>query len=827
MSDRYELLVEGMTCQHCVARVEKAIQGVAGVSHVDVQLDSGRAIVRGGAPHLAIEAIEAAGYHARPVAEAPAACPAEQPAPQTPSQTPLTSGYRIEIEDMTCASCVARVEKAIASVAGVTEASVNLVEGAAYVAGGNPQQVVNAIVDQGYPARVVEQRREDTVTLCFASPLDDAEQQRAQAVLNGVSAQTYEWINPRCCRFSAATHPGRYLLALDNEGFDARITEETEDPYRLQAQQTRRAIRASISRALLAGSVGGGLMFAHMAGLLPGVDAASPLTDLHGRGFWVIMATLCLFTMAYSGGSYYIGAWKQAKHGQTNMDTLVAVGTAAAWLSSVMLILVPDFIPQAQRHLYLDTSVLILAFLQFGHALEIRAKARTGKAIGALVELAPKTARVMIDQHEIELPVSSLQRGDVFVTRPGERIATDGTVIDGSSSVDESMITGESLPVAKQQGDKVTGGTINQSGLLRVHVEQVGEDTTLASIIRAVKQAQMSKPPIGKLVDRIAAVFVPVVIVIAIVTFVAWLGLGPGPQLPFALTTGIAVLVIACPCALGLATPIAIMVGMGRAAQLGILIRNGDALQSAAGITHLVVDKTGTLTEGRPVVTVVLCADGIDEKDALRWAASLENASEHPLAHAVVQSAGQHNLAIVPVQSFHAEAGQGISGKVDDRLLVIGRQEWIQSRGIDIDNALLQGARDIADGAATPVWLADESRALAVLGLRDPVRSDTPAAIKLLREQGIELVMCTGDHPDTARAVGQELGIRVIHSRVLPRHKADVVKALQQRASIVGMVGDGVNDAPALAQANVGFAIGSGTDVAIESADVTLANNSL
>jgi Cu+-exporting ATPase len=723
---------------------------------------------------------------------------------------------------------VARVEKAILAVDGVIDASVNLVEGAAYVVGGDPEHVVGAVTDQGYPSHLAKRQTTNNILLVFEAPLEDAEQQRAIDALQRFSPEDQiRWSDPQRCQISTSAHPADALLALRDAGLAARIVEDTEDPYAVQEQQARHHIHQSIRRAILAACVGFGLMLAMNLGVLPAIDSGSSLTDLHGRGLWLVIALLCLFTMVYSGHSYYTGAWKQARHGHANMDTLVAVGTAAAWLSSVILILVPDFIPQAQRHVYLETSVLILAFLQFGHALEIRARARTGKAIGALIELAPKTARILRHQKEVELPVSLLRAGDVFMVRPGETIATDGTVIDGSSSVNESMITGESLPVARHTNDTVTGGTLNRSGLLRVRVDRVGDDTTLASIIQSVKRAQMSKPPIGRLVDQIAAVFVPIVLVIAALTFSGWLYLGPEPQLPFALTTAIAVLVIACPCALGLATPIAIMVGMGRAAQLGILIRNGDALQSAAGITHLLVDKTGTLTEGQPRITGFHCIESAGEERVLQWAASLEHASEHPLAQTIVASASEREIQIIPVQSFHAEAGQGVRGSLENRMFYIGRQEWIESHHVGIDRALHEHARRMAQQAMTPVWLADETRALAVLGLRDPVREDTPAAIRKLHAQGIEVVMCTGDHAQTAQAVARELAIKSVHSRVLPEDKADVVKGLQQQGFTVGMVGDGINDAPALAQAQVGFAIGSGTDVAIQSADITLASNSL
>ena len=816
-----------MTCPHCVARVEKAVLAVDQVTAVNVQLEAGQAQVTGGLPHQVIAAIEAAGYEARPLAEVPDTCNITT-GPATSVSPAAKDSYRIDIDDMSCASCVARVEKAILAVDGVSDASVNLVEGAAYVVGGDANAVANAVIDQGYPARATLPTSHGKARLVFTTTLSNADKIRVDTLFSSITAESeINWPDNQHGEFEVRTHPVDYLLALEQAGYAATFTEDTEDPYIVQDRQARQQIHQSVKRALLAGIIGLGLMGTMMTGMLPGVAADSSLTDLSGRGFWLATALICLLTMIYSGHSYYLGAWKQLRHGQANMDTLVAVGTAAAWLASLLLILTPDFVPSAHRHLYLETSVLILAFLQFGHALEIRARARTGRAIGALVELTPKTARLIRNGREWTLPVSLLGIGDLFLTKPGEAIATDATVVEGPSRVDESMITGEPLTVLKEAGDTLTGGTINQSGVLTARVTRMGDDTTLAGIIQSVKQAQMSKPPIGRLVDRIAAVFVPIVLVIAFLTFCIWYLAGPAPQLSYALTTAIAVLVIACPCALGLATPIAIMVGMGRAAQFGVLIRNGDALQSAADITHLVVDKTGTLTEGRPQVTELYCRGKLSEAQALTWAASLENLSEHPLAQAILESAQQRNLPLIPVSNFQAEPGCGISATVDDKKLYIGRHEWFAERGIEIDTTLLDHEQRMARRGATPVWLANDNSTLAVLGLRDPVRQDTPAALGMLSSQGIQLVMCTGDHPETAQSVALELGIGIVHSRVLPEDKAQVIKALQSEGYKVGMVGDGVNDAPALAQANVGFAIGAGTDVAIESADVTLASNSL
>jgi Cu+-exporting ATPase len=553
-------------------------------------------------------------------------------------------------------------------------------------------------------------------------------------------------------------------------------------------------------------------------GLLPPLVAASP--------FWLGIALLCLFVMWYSGWNYYRGAWMQARHLSSNMDSLVALGTAAAWLSSTLLVLKPDFIPGGGQ-LYFDASVMILAFLQFGHALETRAKRTTSEAIGSLIELAPKTAQLVRRGEELELPVSLLRLGDRVRVRPGERIAIDGRVVEGASSVDESMLTGESLPRAKIPGDEVIGGTINQSGTLLFEVSRLGDETTLAHIIEMVKRAQMSKPPIGRLVDRVAGVFVPVVILIALATFAGWLLFGPEPQAAYALTAGIAVLVIACPCALGLATPIAIMVGMGRAAQLNILIRNSDALRSASGLTHLVVDKTGTLTQGRPAITKVTAVEGLSDDEVIRLAASLESGSAHPLAAAVLRAASARGLKLSTVEGFESIAGRGIVGRSAEGALLLGSRQFMQERGVALPEGLLAAAANEAAAAGTPIWLARDGALLGLLILRDPVRHDSREAVHQLHRQGIKLVMCTGDNQVTAQAVASELGIDQIHSEVLPADKLEVVKSLQQQGFRVGMVGDGVNDAPALAQADTGFAIGSGTDVAISNADITLAGDSL
>ncbi len=725
--------------------------------------------------------------------------------------------YLIQVADMTCASCVAAVERAIKSVSGVSQAQVNLVEKQARVVGGDPVAVVNAVIDQGYDAGLIEEHLpSDRLVLQFQGAADE----KLEALLSDLGTDVQ--IHWPGVELTTRRHPADLLLQLRDAGFDASLEEQFEDPYLAQAEQAEREIRRSWQRALLAGSMAVVLMAGEMSGLFPELSPGA------GQLFWAAMALMCLFIMWFSGASYYRTAIKQAKHLSSNMDTLVALGTAAAWISSVIIIMIPDFIPGGGNHLYLDASVAILAFLQLGHALETRAKRVTSKAIGALVQLAPRSALVVREGGEVMLPVSLLRRGDHIRVKPGETIPIDGEVIDGSSSVDESMLTGESKSIPKQPGDEVTGGAANQGGTLLFRVTRLGEETTLAAIVSMVKQAQLSKPAIAQLVDRVSAIFVPSVIIIAIVTFITWNLLGPEPQIAYALTAGIAVLVIACPCALGLATPIAIMVGTGRAAQLGMLIRNSDALQSASHLTHLVVDKTGTLTEGRPAVTDIHVIDAAHSDNSLiQLALSLESGSEHPLAQAVVRIAQQQAVEALSCSNFEAISGRGIVGEIGGKRYFLGNAQLLAEQKIDIGEHWRQIAAQQASQGGTPVWLANSDTLLGLLVLKDPVRKESAAAIRKLHQQGLQVVMCTGDNKATATAVGAALAVDTIFSELLPEQKLEVIRDLQQQGFKVGMVGDGVNDAPALAQADTGFAIGSGTDVAIESADITLAGDSL
>ena len=800
----YLLYVEDMHCASCVGRVEQAILAVEGVRQAAVNLVEKSASVGGGDPDRVVAAVVQAGYRASVVAD------------EHPSAEEV---YEIDILGMHCASCVRRVEEAILAVSGVTAAAVNLIEKKAQVRGGTPDMVVQAILDQGYGASLRQRPAGDTFFVTLHSLPETVDLEQIRQVLLAQDTATGITLEGERLRIATSQHPADVLLRLADIGYQAVLEESFADPGLQQAEETRREIRRSWQRAILAGFVGGMIMVGHMSGLFPHPQ--------DGQLFWAGAALLCLLTMVFSGRSYYVGAWKQARHGAANMDTLVALGTGAAWLSSVVVIADPEFIPGAGNNLYLDASVMILAFLQLGHALEVRAKRTTSEAIGALVGLRVRTAWVIRAAGQVEMPVSLLRLGDRVKVKPGEKVPIDGEIVEGRTTIDESMLTGEPLAVARQIGDTVTGGTMNRSGVFVLRVTRLGDETTLARIIRMVKTAQMSKPPIGRLVDKIAGVFVPVVLCISLATFFAWLGFASELRLAHALTAAIAVLVIACPCALGLATPIAIMVGTSRAAQCNVLIRNSDALQTASTLTHVVVDKTGTLTEGRPAVTAIFPVEGVHENEILLWAASLESGSEHPLAEAVLTAQVERGEPLQSLDNFIAIPGRGVQAEHEGVRCVLGNHHFLIEQGLVLPAALVAEADRQGAQGGTPVWLGRDEQVLGLLILKDPLRQDSAAAVKALQAQGISVVMCSGDNRATAEAVAREVGITEVHSEILPEEKLQVIRNLQQQGFKVGMVGDGVNDAPALAQADTGFAVGSGTDVAIENADITLAGDSL
>jgi Cu+-exporting ATPase len=550
---------------------------------------------------------------------------------------------------------------------------------------------------------------------------------------------------------------------------------------------------------------------------------------------WLVVGLLTLGVMVFSGKHFYTGAWQSFKNHSANMDTLIALGTGTAWLYSMVVVFAPEAVPEMARHVYFEATAMIIGLINLGLALELKARGRTSEAIKRLIGLQPKTARVIRDGIEVDIAIDQVLLNDVVRVRPGEKISVDGKVIEGHSAIDESMLTGEPMPVEKTVGTEVVAGTINKTGAILFKATRVGKDTALAQIINMVKRAQNSKPPIGRMADVISAYFVPIIMIIAVASALIWLNFGPEPVIAYAIISATTVLIIACPCALGLATPMSVMVGVGKAAEAGVLIRNGEALQTASKITAMILDKTGTITLGSPKVTDVILAGEFDEATVLNLAATLESGSEHPLAMAIVESAqksgvfpvkGAAQSSMGKVKNFKAIPGYGVQAEVDGKILLFGNEKLMHEQGIDLGDSVAK-AQDLAIEAKTPMYFAIDNKFAAIIAVADPIKEDSIAAIKRLQDNGIRVVMLTGDNRDTAKAVAKEVGITEFFAEVLPEQKSEKVQELQRQGEIVGMTGDGINDAPALAIANVGFAIGTGTDVAIESADITLMRGSL
>ena len=546
------------------------------------------------------------------------------------------------------------------------------------------------------------------------------------------------------------------------------------------------------------------------------------------RSVWFIIGLLCLGVLVKSGKHFYIGAWKSFWNHSSSMDTLISLGTGTAWLYSMMVIIFPEWFPLQARNVYFEATATIIGLIDLGLALEVKARGRTSEAIQRLIGLQAKTARVIRDGKDIDIAIEQVLMNDQVRVRPGEKVAVDGEVIEGSSSLDESMLTGEPMPVEKHIGDEVIAGTLNKTGSIIYKATRVGKDTALAQIINMVKKAQNSKPPIGRLADIISAYFVPVIMIISISSAMVWLNFGPEPSIAYALVSATTVLIIACPCALGLATPMSVMVGVGKAAEAGVLIRNGEALQTASKITAMILDKTGTITEGSPTVTdVIVGNDKFNKDQLLQLAASVEAGSEHPLAEAIVDSAKQKDLSLEKVTDFNAIAGHGVQASINQQTVLFGNEKLMNVQNITLSDEMISQAQALASEAKTPMYFAVDGELAGIIAVADPIKKDSIEAIKRLQHQGIRVIMLTGDNRATAKAVAKKVGITDFMAEVMPEDKASKVAELQAQGETVGMTGDGINDAPALALANVGFAIGTGTDVAIESADITLMRGSL
>lgn len=608
------------------------------------------------------------------------------------------------------------------------------------------------------------------------------------------------------------------IQAISKSGYTASIMEDNTESERENKDLAH--YKKLLKKTVISGIISLVIVAVTMLGLLP--DVAS----FKGQISWGIVSLLTLFVLTYAGGRFFTGALKSFKNHNANMDTLIAIGTGVAWVYSTFVVLFPDSVSEIARHVYFDTATLIITFINLGSALEMRARGKTSEAIKRLIGLQPKTARVLREGSEVDIPIEQVQMDDIVRVRPGEKIPVDGELTEGSSHVDESMLTGEPVPVTKKVGDEVVGGSVNKSGSFLFKATRIGKDTALSQIIDMVRKAQNTKPEIGRLADKVSAIFVPIVLIIAVLTMLAWFNFGPPPQLTYMLVTTMAVLIIACPCALGLATPISVMVGVGKAAEYGVLIRKGDALQKAGQLTIVVLDKTGTITEGKPVVTAIEPSEGWSENELLKIASSVETNSEHPLAEAVVEASKEKNIELISIESFEAVSGHGVRALYQQKTVLLGNRKLMNDNGVNL-GSLIESSEKLSKLGQTVIFVSVNGEAVGLLGISDPIKTDSKEAIQRLQKSGIKVVMLTGDNWATAETVASLVGVDDFIAEVLPQDKAHEITKLQELGEKVAMVGDGINDAPALAGSDVGFAIGTGTDVAIESADITLMRGSL
>jgi len=719
----------------------------------------------------------------------------------------------VSVTGMTCTTCAATIEKSLAETPGVEQASVSFASEKASLEYDPTRvdltKIKGAISEVGY-GMATKKSIFPVAGMTCASCVAHVEG-ALSSVPGVVSASVNLSSEKATVEYIEGTELAELRRAVKEAGYELGSEAETLEDVTIAARRESRAVR---NRFILAITLGALIL---VLGFGPSFVGKLYL-------LWAL-ATPVQF---WAGLRFYRGAWGALKHRTADMNTLIAVGTSAAYLYSVVAILFPGLFVAAGRepHVYFDTAALIIGLILLGRFLEARARGQTSEAIKKLIGMQPKTARIIRDGEEVEIPVDDVQVGDLILVRPGERVPVDGVIRQGYSSIDESMITGESIPVEKEAGDEVIGATINKTGGFQFEATKVGKDTTLAQIIRLVEEAQGSKAPIQRLADVIASYFVPIVIGIAIVTFIVWYFVGPAPALTFALLNFVAVLIIACPCALGLATPTAIMVGTGKGAEHGILIRSAEALERAHKITTVLLDKTGTLTQGEPMVTDVIAIPSSSQEEVLRLAASAERSSEHPLGEAIVRAASEKKLELSSASDFSAVPGHGVEASVEGKRLLLGNLRLIKDRGLSL-NGLEGEANHLWEKGKTVMFLGIDSQVVGVIAVADTLKPNAKEAVEELHKMGIEVVMLTGDNQRTSEAIAREVGIDRAFAEVLPEHKAQEVRKLQAEGKVVAMVGDGINDAPALAQADIGIAIGTGTDVAMETGEVTLISGDL
>jgi Cu+-exporting ATPase len=757
-----------------------------------------------------------------------------RPGPNRHSPGGHPEHIELSIGGMTCPHCPAAIEKALKSIGGVEAARVNLAGAQAAIDYDSTQAKVSdllqAIRSVGYTAGTARIRIPIRSMHCSSCITRIELALRitpgvvsARASL-GTNAVDIEY-QPEQTNFDALRR------AIESAGYKVAEPKLTIDPTEgvLSPEDAaqREEYRTLMRKFWFAAAVAIPVMGLSYPDLIPGLREWMPAGSETRRMVWALLGVLSVPVLVWSGSQFFIGMWDALKHRSANMHTLIAIGISAAFLYSIVAVAWPGLFPKmALAEVFWDVTDVVVALVTLGLALELKAKGRTSEAIKKLIGLQAKTARVVRDGREIDLPVEEVLVGDLVIVRPGEKVPVDGELREGASAVDESMLTGESIPTEKQVGDEVMGGTLNKTGSFKFKATKVGKDTALANIIRMVKDAQGSKAPIQRVVDAVSGYFVPAVMILAVLSFVAWYLFGPEPRIIYATIVLVTTLIIACPCALGLATPTSLTVGIGKGAENGILIRSGDALQTSQRLDAIILDKTGTITRGEPALTDVVIAAGRNEADVLRAAASLERGSEHPLGEAIIKGAEARNITLADAEGFAAIPGQGVGGRIDGHDVLLGNARLMRERNVLL-RGLAQEWERLAGEGKTPMYIAIDGQAAGLVAVADTVKPDSRAAIQTLKRLGIEVVMLTGDNERTANAIARQVGIERVLAEVLPDGKAHEVQKLQLEGKTVGMVGDGVNDAPALAQADVGFAIGTGTDVAIEASDITLIKGSL
>ncbi|AVJ19296.1 copper-translocating P-type ATPase [Serratia sp. MYb239] len=745
----------------------------------------------------------------------------------TASQSKASTAINFPVVGMTCASCVGRVERALKAVPGVADASVNLATERAFVTFNGVPDVaaaVKAVNDAGYTVELETINLSVTGMTC-ASCVGRVE--RALAAVDGVEQATVNLATERAqVQVAAGVNPDDLIAAVAQAGYEAQTIAADKSDTADQAVRQAAELR-SLKKALLVAVCFALPVFILEMGshLVPGMHALIDRT-IGTQNSWYLQFVLTTIVLFGPGLRFFQKGIPALLRGAPDMNSLVATGVSAAYGYSLVATFAPQWLPAGTVNVYYEAAAVIVALILLGRYFEARAKGNTSEAIKRLIGLQAKTARVLRDGKAAEVDIAEVKREDIIEVRPGERIPVDGEVLEGESFVDESMISGEPVPVEKKSGAEVVGGTVNQNGSLTFKATKVGSDTMLAQIIRMVEQAQGAKLPIQALVDRITMWFVPAVMTVALLTFLVWLFFGPSPALSFALVNAVVVLIIACPCAMGLATPTSIMVGTGRAAQLGVLFRKGEALQSLRDAAVVAVDKTGTLTKGRPELTDLVLANGFERAQVLGLVATVENKSEHPIARAIVDAAQQENVPLSTITRFESVTGFGVNADIEGITVAVGADRYMQQLGLDVAQMAEDAAR-LGDEGKTPLYVAIDGRLAAMIAVADPIKDTTLPAIKALHELGLKVAMITGDNRRTAQAIARQLGIDEVVAEVLPDGKVAAIERLAAEYGPVAYVGDGINDAPALAAAHVGIAIGTGTDIAIEAADVVLMSGDL